>query len=82
MAQTGEMLIRALPWVIRLLGVIGTVAMLLVGGGMYVHNIEALHQALHFLPAILAELLTGLVIGGILVAVLHRVLPHKTVKAH
>lgn len=65
---TGTVLIAALPKVIRLLGYVGTVAMLLVGGGMFVHNIEWVHQALHFLPAVAAELLAGLVVGGIILA--------------
>ena len=69
----GHMLIAGLPLVIRLLGVIGTIAMLLVGGGMYVHNIEAIHHALHFLPAIVGELLVGLVLGAILVGLMHLV---------
>ena len=37
---TGKVLVRSLPKIIRLLSIIGTIAMLLVGGGMYVHNIE------------------------------------------
>ena len=45
----------------------------LVGGGMYVHNIDALHHALHFLPAIAGELLTGMVLGTILVGGMHLV---------
>lgn len=63
--RTGTLLIAGLPRVIRLLGYIGTAAMLLVGGGMFVHNIEAVHHALHFLPALAADLLGGLVVGGI-----------------
>jgi uncharacterized protein len=69
--RAGHWLIAALPHVIRLLGVIGTVAMLLVGGGMYVHNIDAIHHALHFLPGIVGELLAGMVLGTILVGVMH-----------
>lgn len=69
--RSGHALIAALPHVIRLLGVIGTIAMLLVGGGMYVHNIEAIHHALHFLPGIVGELLIGLIIGIVLVGVIH-----------
>ncbi|MEN8213983.1 MAG: DUF808 domain-containing protein [Pseudomonadota bacterium] len=63
---SGEMLVDALPKVIRLLGFIGTVAMLLVGGGMFVHNIEAVHHALEFMPAMTAELAVGLAVGAIL----------------
>lgn len=69
--RVGHSLIVALPHVIRLLGIIGTVAMLLVGGGMYVHNIDAIHHALHFLPAIVGELLVGLVIGAVIVGIMH-----------
>ncbi|MCH9739464.1 MAG: DUF808 domain-containing protein, partial [Epsilonproteobacteria bacterium] len=41
--KTGEFLVAALPKVIKSLTVIGTVAMLLVAGGIYVHNIHELH---------------------------------------
>ena len=51
---------------IRLLSVVGTLAMLLVGGGMFVHNIEFIHHALLILPLLLAELLVGLLVGALL----------------
>jgi predicted DNA repair protein MutK len=63
MAKLGGSLIKTLPWLIRALTVLGTVAMLLVGGGLYVHNIHYLHELLHALPSMLAELLVGLVVG-------------------
>jgi predicted DNA repair protein MutK len=59
----GRFLVNALPWVIRGLEVIGTLALLLVAGGIFVHNIHAIHEALHFMPSLLAEFLSGLVIG-------------------
>lgn len=65
---TGEFLINALPKVIHLLGIIGTVAMLLVGGGMFVHNIDVIHHFMSILPILVAELIVGLVIGMILFA--------------
>lgn len=67
---TGELLINALPKVIRLLGIIGTIAMLLVGGGMFVHNIDAIHHFISVLPVLLADLVVGLVIGMILMALM------------
>jgi predicted DNA repair protein MutK len=63
----GQLLVAALPQVIRLLGVVGTIAMLLVGGGMYVHNIEAVHHLLEALPSIAGELLAGLVVGAVMI---------------
>ena len=59
----GQLLIAALPKVIRALAVIGTIAMLLVAGGIFMHHIETLHHLLHTLPSLLAELLTGAVVG-------------------
>ena len=68
--KIGELLVSALPKVIRLLTVIGTLAMLLVAGGIYVHNIHQLHEALHFIPSILAELLVGLIVGSVVLVLL------------
>lgn len=62
---SGHGLVAALPWVIRGLGIVGTIAMLLVGGGMFVHNLEAVHHALQFLPGISAELVAGLIVGAL-----------------
>jgi predicted DNA repair protein MutK len=72
---SGMGLINALPKVIRVLGIIGTVAMLLVGGGMYVHNIEAVHHLLEVLPGLASELVAGVVVGLVLVGLMH--LKHK-----
>lgn len=67
----GQLLVASLPKVIRLLGLVGTVAMLLVGGGMYVHNIEAVHHLLDFMPTLLGDLLAGLVVGAVAAGALH-----------
>jgi len=62
--RAGMLLVAALPWIIRILGFVGTAAMLLVGGGMFVHNIDAVHHSLDFMPTIAAELVSGLVVGA------------------
>ena len=64
----GNALVKTLPVIVRALGVIGTIAMILVGGGIFVHNIHYIHDLLHGLPGIVAEFLTGLVVGLIAVA--------------
>lgn len=56
-------LVWALPKLIQLLAVVGTIAMLLVGGGMFVHNVPKIHDFFHTLPLVVAELIVGLVIG-------------------
>ncbi len=69
MKKSGELLVQALPKVIKSLTVIGTIAMLLVAGGIFVHNVHQIHDALHFMPSILAELFVGLIVGAIALAV-------------
>ncbi len=59
----GKFLVAALPVVIKSLSVIGTIALVLVAGGIFVHNLEFLHDWLHGIPAILGEFIAGLVIG-------------------
>ncbi len=59
----GKILIKALPKVIKALAVIGTVAMLLVAGGIFMHNLPWLHEHLHAVPALLAELIVGMAAG-------------------
>lgn len=59
----GMFLVQALPWVIKSLSVIGTIALILVSGGIFVHNIEFLHHFLDFLPSILQEFVVGLLVG-------------------
>lgn len=59
----GEVLINALPKVIRFLTVIGTLAMILVAGGIYLHNIHHIEQLFSFMPSMPAGFLVGIVIG-------------------
>lgn len=45
----GKFLVKSLPIIIKALSVIGTIALLLVSGGIFDHNIELVHQ---FLPKV------------------------------
>ena len=61
----GNGLVKGLPIVIKSLGYIGTVALLLVAGGIFVHYIDFIH---HFtngiqIPNMAKEFITGLTIG-------------------
>ncbi|WNH11655.1 DUF808 domain-containing protein [Thalassobellus suaedae] len=59
----GNLLIRTLPWVIKGLSVIGTLALLLVAGGIFVHNIDFLHHFLEMLPSFIRDFIVGLGVG-------------------
>ncbi len=63
----GRFMVAALPWVIRSLSVIGTLAMLLVAGGIFLHHVPVLHGMLSPLPSLMGELVLGLAIGSVIV---------------
>jgi predicted DNA repair protein MutK len=65
----GLLLVKSLPIVIRILAVVGTIALLLVSGGIFAHNIEFLHHLLPNWPTMLKEFLLG-VVGGIISLIL------------
>lgn len=59
----GNFLVKALPIVIKSLSVIGTIALLLVAGGIFVHNIEFLHHFLETWPSFIRDFIVGLGVG-------------------
>lgn len=59
----GKILVSALPKVIRTLTIIGTIALLSVSGGIYLHNIHQINALLAFMPSFLAQLISGAVVG-------------------
>ena len=63
--KIGTFLVNALPKVIKSLAVIGTIALIMVAGGIFVHNIDILHHMLPQLPSLIKEPLVGLLFGGI-----------------
>jgi hypothetical protein len=75
----GRGLLVAAPWLMKALSVAGTAAMFLVGGGILVHGLPALHHAiagavgglpgwLGVLAGTLAEALVGVVAGAVVLA--------------
>jgi len=63
--EIGTSLVWLLPKLIQLIAIIGTLAMLLVGGGLFVHNISAVHDLFHGIPSVISELIMGLLVGFI-----------------
>lgn len=61
----GTFLVNALPKVIKSLSVIGTIALILVAGGIFVHNIDFFHHFLPQIPSIITEFAVGLIAGFI-----------------
>ncbi|MFV0606703.1 MAG: DUF808 family protein [Niabella sp.] len=73
LSKLGRFLVKLLPVIIKALGVIGTIALVLVSGGIIVHNIDFFHHFLPRLPDILREgivgFLTGLIVVGVVIAI-------------
>ncbi|WP_026839402.1 DUF808 domain-containing protein [Gillisia sp. JM1] len=67
--KIGKFLVSALPKVIKSLSIIGTIALLLVSGGIFSHNIDFLHGLFESIPSIIVEFLLGLVVGIIVLAI-------------
>jgi len=75
----GKSLLFIAPWLMKILSVVGTLAMFLVGGGIVVHGIAPLHHAIEHMAqgsnsidtfvAALLPLLANLVLGFIIGAI-------------
>lgn len=72
----GKSLLFIAPWLMKILSVVGTLAMFLVGGGIVVHGIAPLHHAIEHMAQgsnsivaallpVLANLVLGFIIGAI-----------------
>lgn len=61
--KVGHVLVNALPKIIKALSVVGTLALLLVSGGIFSHNIEFFHHLLPSFPSLLKDFILGLLIG-------------------
>lgn len=80
LSSLGQFLIKALPIIIKVLGVVGTIALLLVSGGIFMHNIDYIHHLIpETVPSMLAEFGLGIVFG--LVAVLLATVGKKIISA-
>jgi len=64
----GKGLVSALPWVIKGLSIVGTIALILVAGGIFAHNIHWIHDHFNMMPSLLKDLLVGLIVGAIALA--------------
>ncbi|HMR87774.1 MAG TPA: DUF808 family protein [Saprospiraceae bacterium] len=79
--QLGNLLIKMLPIIIRILAVVGTIALLMVAGGIFVHYIDFVHHALPTWPSIVREFVVGFA-GGTLAFMLYMlvIMILKTIK--
>ena len=67
----GRVIIAIVPWFMRGLAVVGTLAMFMVGGGIFTHKVEMLHKIEwgNALYALGFDVLVGLAVGAVCCAV-------------
>jgi hypothetical protein len=70
--KVGLVLVKALPKVIKALSIIGTLALLLVSGGIFAHNLPFMHHLEEQLPlpGIVFEFVSGLLIGAFVLLII------------
>ena len=70
LSAVGQILVKALPIIIKILSVVGTIALILVSGGIFVHNIDYFHHLFPTVPSMVKEFGFGLAIGLLAVGVM------------
>jgi uncharacterized protein len=70
LSTLGHGLVKLLPLIIKFFSVVGTAALILVSGGIFVHNVGFLHHLLPQVPLTIKEALIGLAVGLIALAVM------------
>ena len=69
----GRGMVATLPWLIKAIGLLGTVALLLVAGDMIIHHVHMVHRLVETWPGALAATAVALVVGGVEVALVELV---------
>jgi uncharacterized protein len=74
--KIGDGFVNSMPHIIKTIGIVGTVAMLAVGGGIIVHETHIFHSFDEVLKSIpLAELFVQIVFGGIVGYIAVKIVP-------
>lgn len=91
LAAFGRGLLVSAPWLMKFLSVAGTAAMFLVGGGILVHNVPALHHFVQglggdgqwgWLVSALGNVVVGVVAGAVVLAVVMGIRKARGKTAH
>ncbi|MCF1191207.1 DUF808 domain-containing protein [Mangrovimonas sp. AS39] len=65
----GNFLVWVLPKIVKGLSFVGTIALVLVAGGIFTHNVPFLHHLLDTWPSFIRDFLMGLVIGFVVLGI-------------
>lgn len=70
LATIGNLLVKGLPIIIKILSVVGTIALLLVSGGIFDHYVPFMHDWLSSLPEMLQQAIFGISVGLLMVFII------------
>ena len=63
--RVGGLMVRSAPVLMKFLSIAGTIAMFLVGGGLFVHNVTPVH---HFIEHVMPDNTGGDLLGNVIEA--------------
>lgn len=66
----GKLMVQSLPKIIKFLAIVGTIAMLMVAGGILVHNVSFIHHFYEAFFVVIPSLLFDMFFGGVVGLVL------------
>ncbi len=70
-AALGKVLVKSLPIIIKILAFVGTIALLLVAGGIFNHNIDFIHHLTPNVPNVIKEFVVGFIVGTLVFALVN-----------
>jgi len=72
----GRIFVNSMPYIIKIIGIVGTIAMLAVGGGIILHETHILHSFDETIKAIpMGGFLSEIIIGGIVGFITVKIVP-------
>lgn len=69
-SKVGSLLVKLLPMVIKALSIIGTIALILVSGGIFIHSHLYIPEIIKDMPDIFKEFIIGLLYGTVVVIII------------
>lgn len=69
-SKFGSLLVKLLPMVIKALSIIGTIALILVSGGIFIHSHLYIPEIIKDMPDIFKEFIIGLLYGTVVVIII------------
>ena len=75
---SGHYIVASLPKIIKALTIIGTIAMFMVAGGIFSHNLEFVHhlhvESFNYVPSLLFDIVLGSILGIVVIFIYEKII--------